>query len=78
MGHLPDASTAQLIVEPTDLSVSIIDNVVVTQPYTAHLTDARGDNIDVTQETVFSLRDPAYGSFAGATLSVTGQGAGPT
>jgi hypothetical protein len=78
VGHLPDAAVARLIVQPADLSVSVIDNVVVTQPYTAHLTDARGDDIDVTQETVFSLRDPGYGSFAGATLTVTGQGAGPT
>ena len=52
VGHLPDASTEQLIVEPADVSVSVVDNVVVTQPYTAHLTDARGNRIDVTQETV--------------------------
>lgn len=78
VGHLPDAATAQLVVEPADLSVNIIDNAVVTQPYTAHITDARGDTIDVTQETVFALRDPGYGNFAGATLTITGQGAGPT
>ena len=78
VGHLPDASPAQLRVEPADLSVQIIDNAVVTQPYTAHLTGAHGEDIDVTQETVFSLHDPGYGSFAGATLTVTGQGAGPT
>ena len=78
VGHLPDAPSARLIVEPADLAVQIIDNAVVTQPYTAHLTGAHGEDIDVTQETVFSLHDPGYGSFAGATLTVTGQGAGPT
>ncbi len=78
VGHLPDAAPARLIVQPSDLSVTIIDNVVVTQPYTAHITDAHGEDIDVTQETAFSLHDAGYGSFSGATLTVTGQGAGPT
>jgi hypothetical protein len=78
VGHLPDAAPARLIVQPADLSVNVIDNVVVTQPYTAHLTDEHGEDIDVTQDTVFSLHDDGYGSFSGATLTITGQGAGPT
>jgi len=78
-GHpLPDAPSSRLTIEPADLSVSIIDNAVVVQPYTARLSDGSGHMVDVTQETTFSLRDPAYGSFAGASLTVTGQGAGPT
>ena len=75
--HLPDAPSAQLILQPADLSVTIINNVVAVQPYTAHVID-HGRDVDVTAETTFSLRDAAYGSFSGATLTVSGQGAGPT
>lgn len=78
-GHLPDAglALAQLIVSPPDVSVTIVDDAVVTQPYTAHIIDAQGLDIDVTAEASFTLSDGTYGSFDGATLSVTGQGAGP-
>src|ERR1041384_5987185 len=76
--HLPDAPSARLIIDPPDLTVTITNDAVVTQPYTAHITDDHGQDEDVTQETTFSLHDASYGSLAGATLSVTGQGAGPT
>jgi len=76
--HLADAPSAQLIIQPPDLTVTIVNDAVVTQAYTAHLIDGSGRDTDVTAETTFATHDPAYGSFAGATLSVTGQGAGPT
>jgi hypothetical protein len=75
---LPDAPVARLIVEPPDLAVTIVNDQVVTQAYTARLIDAGGREVDVTAETTFTVHDAAYGSFAGATLSVTGGGAGPT
>jgi hypothetical protein len=76
--HLPDAPPARLIVEPADLSVAILNDVAVAQAYTARITDDHGNEVDVTAETAFSLHDATYGAFTGATLSVTGQGAGPT
>ncbi|HEY0192942.1 MAG TPA: hypothetical protein VGC42_17620 [Kofleriaceae bacterium] len=75
-GGLPDASTAQLIVDPPDVAVTIINDVAVVQPYTAHIFDASGVQIDVTAETAFTLSDPDFGTFDGANLSVTGHGAG--
>lgn len=69
---------ARLIVEPPEITVTIINDKVVTQAYTARLVDAGGREADVTAETTFTVHDPAYGTFAGATLSVTGGGAGPT
>jgi hypothetical protein len=71
-------SRPQLIIEPANLTVTIINGAVVTQPYTAHLSYGTGPGIDVTSEAVFSMAHTAYGAFSGATLSVTGQGAGPT
>lgn len=77
-GHLADAPSPRLIVEPAELSVNVVDGSAVVQAYTARLTDGQGHDTDVTRETTFSLSDPRYGSFTGATLTVTGQGAGPT
>ena len=74
----PDARpAAHLIIEPPDVAVTVVNDAVVTQAYTARLVDEQGTSIDVTPETTFALHDPAYGSFSGATLFVTGQGAGP-
>lgn len=50
----------------------------MTQAYTAKLVQPNGRELDVTDETTFSMHDPAYGTFAGATLTVSGQGSGPT
>jgi len=76
----PDASSApaRLIIEPAELSVTILNDAAVTRTYTAHLIQGDGQDVDVTQETTFSVHDRAYGAFTGATLSVTGQGFGPT
>lgn len=77
-GRLADAPSARLIVEPADLTVTIVNDVVVTQPYTARIVGDKGLDVDVTAETTFSLKDAAYGTFSGATLTIGGQGAGPT
>ncbi len=78
--HLPDAPAAAdtLTVTPADLTVTVVNGVAVTQGYTATLTDPEGNATDVTATAVFSLADASYGNWAGPTLSVTGQGAGPT
>src|ERR1700753_2019748 len=75
VGHLADAPAARIIVEPADGMVTVINDAVGTQAYTAHTVDDHGENIDVTGETTFALHDASYGTFSGATVSVTGQGA---
>lgn len=65
-------------VEPADLEFTIVDGAAVAQDYTATLILPSGDTSDVTAEALFSLRDDRYGNWSGATLSVTGQGSGPT
>jgi hypothetical protein len=67
-----------VIIEPADLTVTIVNGAVITQAYTARIKDDHNVDIDVTSEAAFTLADPGYGRFAGATLSITGQGAGPT
>jgi len=63
---------------PADLSVTIVDGAPVTQAYTAILVDEDGERTDVTSRVAFSLAHPAFGNWAGTTLTVTGAGAGPT
>lgn len=76
---LPDGSPAGSIrVEPADLEVTIVDGAIVTQDYTATLIEPSGNEVDVTAEAAFSLRDASYGNFTAASLAVTGVGAGPT
>jgi hypothetical protein len=77
-GRLADAPVAHIVVEPADLTVTVTNDVAVMQPYTARLVGDKGLDVDVTAETTFSLADAAYGTFSGATLSITGGGAGPT
>jgi hypothetical protein len=67
-----------ILLEPVDLEVTIIDGAVITQPYAATLVTPDGDQADVTDEAVYSLRDSNYGNWNAETLSVTGQGSGPT
>jgi hypothetical protein len=57
VNHLPDAPMARLIVEPADLTVTIVNDTVITQAYTARITDDHNLDIDVTSETTFALRD---------------------
>ena len=76
--HLADAPQARLVLDPPDLTVTIVNDQVMTRAYTAHLQDDTGQDVDVTAETTFTLHDAGYGSFAGAMLTVSGGGAGPT
>jgi len=77
-GGLPDApGSAQLIVEPADLTITVVDGQAVMQPYTATLVALDGSRRDITDEASFSI-DSGYGTFSAATLSVTGNGSGPT
>lgn len=76
-GHLADAPTVQLLVEPPDVMVTIVNGQPVTQAYTATLVAPDGKKQDVTASTTFQI-DSAYGQFSGDTVKVSGQGAGPT
>ena len=69
---------AHIRVAPDGASVTVVDNVPVTQGYTATLLNDDGTETDVTSTVTWSLADPADGTFSGPTLSVGGQGAGPT
>ncbi len=76
--NLPDAPGAPTLrVEPADVTVTIVDGQAVAQAYTATLIGIDGSMRDVTAETAFSIA-PNYGAFTGSTVSVSGQGAGPT
>ncbi len=81
-GGMRDATdsgpVATIRVEPPDLEVTITDGAAVMQPYTATLVEADGTESDVTTTAVFSFADTTFGSFATATATVTGFGAGPT
>ena len=65
-------------ITPPDVTVTITNNVAVTQPYTATLVDGNGNRSDVTSTVVFTLANPAFGNWTGPTLAITGNGAGPT
>jgi hypothetical protein len=65
-------------IEPADAKVSIVNGAAVAQSFTAILLDDQGGERDVTGEATFSLRDARYGSVDHATVTVSGQGAGPT
>lgn len=67
-----------ILLEPQDIEVTIVDGAIVTQAYVATLVEPDGDQADVTEEAVFTLRDSNYGNWSFDTLSITGQGSGPT
>ena len=69
---------AHIELMPVDLAVTIVDGAAISQPYTATLVDKDGKRSDVTGQVAFTLQNPAYGNWAGPTLTVTGLGAGKT
>jgi hypothetical protein len=83
--HLADSGTdgstgsnePTIKVEPTTATVSVINGAAVTQAYTATLVEPDGSTTDVTSSATFSFADPSYGTWSGATATLTGQGAGP-
>ena len=66
-------SANRLVISPASASVTIVNGVAVNEVYTATYNGS-----DVTAETTFSVADPGYGNWNGATLSVTGGAVGPT
>jgi len=74
--HIADAAPAAITVSPADLDVTVVDGVAVLQSYTAHTTDEKGNDVDITAGATFSFSDAAYGTFAGADATIGGQGAG--
>lgn len=74
----PAPSTpARLVLEPAQLTVTVIDGVPVAQVYRATLVDDTGSH-DVTAETTFVVAGTGYGSFAGDTMKIEGAALGPT
>ena len=67
----------RLELSPANLTVTIVDGEPVVQAYQATLIGNDGSRRDVTNEARFVLDDPDYGAFSGATLEVSGHGAGP-
>src|SRR5258706_656578 len=54
----------------------VVDGVTASQAYTAKYVDDNGDTNDVTSQVAFQVVDPAFGLFAGTTLTVAGGAAG--
>jgi hypothetical protein len=75
--HIADAGPAAITVSPPDLQVTVVDGVAVLQSYTAHTTNAKGDDVDITAGATFTFSATAFGTFAGADATISGQGAGP-
>jgi hypothetical protein len=73
-----DAPTPHIEISPPDVSVTIVNGAQIVQPYTATLVDMNGHRSDVTNKATFTLADGTFGNWAGASLTVTGGGAGPT
>jgi hypothetical protein len=72
-----DATPPTLIIEPAELTVTVVDGYPVVETYTATLVDAAGAR-DVTAETTFVLEDASYGAWSGSSLQVTGDALGLT
>lgn len=73
----PTPLPARLVLEPAQLTVTVIDGRPVAQAYRATLVDDTGAH-DVTAETTFVLAGTGYGSFTGDTVQLDGTALGPT
>ncbi len=73
-----DPQPAALRITPGALTVTIVDGAPVVQAFTATMVADDGTERDVTSATTWSLADGGFGSVDGATLTLTGTGAGPT
>jgi hypothetical protein len=69
---------ATIVVAPADLTVTVIDGAMITEPYTATLVASDGTMTDVTSTATFTLADASFGVWTGPSLVVDGGGAGPT
>jgi hypothetical protein len=66
-----------LRIEPSTVSVTVAEGYAVHQPFQAIMTQPDGSEVDVTDQTSFTLADSRFGSFDAGMLRVTGGGAGP-
>ncbi len=71
-------SLVGLSIEPAELTVTVVDGKAIAQGYTVWVTDSNGKVDDVTELAHLSLADDRYGTLDGATLTITGLGAGKT
>jgi hypothetical protein len=73
----PESTSASLVLEPANVSVTVIDGKPIAQPFKATLIDDDGAH-DVTAQTTFVLADTAFGEWSKSTLEVSGEALGPT
>lgn len=73
-----DPTPGSLSIEPADIEVMVLDGAVITKDYKVTVTYTDGNKVDVTQVARFELRDPQFGSFDRAKLTIGGTGAGQT
>ncbi|MGE5186059.1 MAG: TolB family protein [Acidobacteriota bacterium] len=77
-GRGEGSPSAHIEISPADFSTTITNGGVVVQDYKATLVDADGNKSDITSDVTFAVADPAFGSWAGPSLTITGGAAGPT
>ncbi len=65
-----------LVITPASAQLEIVNGAPVTQAYTVALVDPAGATEDVTARVAWSISDPAFGSFGGATFTTSGVRAG--
>ncbi|MFN0252459.1 MAG: TolB family protein [Kofleriaceae bacterium] len=70
-------SNRSLRIEPSTVSVTVAEGFAVHQPFQAFMTQPDGSEVDVTEQTTFTVADSRFGSFDAGTMRVTGGGAGP-
>jgi len=73
-----DSAPKTLVLEPANVSVTVVDGQAIAQPYRATLVDSDGVTNDVTAETTFVLANESAGAWAGSLLTINGEAVGPT
>lgn len=67
-----------LVVSPATAILDVVDGVAASQAFTVALVADDGTMTDVTGQVAWSVVDPAFGNFAGATFTALGGRAGKT
>ena len=57
-----------LVITPASAQLEIVNGAPATQAFTVALVDPAGASEDVTARVAWSISDPAFGSFGGATF----------
>jgi len=65
-----------LVITPASAQLEIVNGAPATQAFTVALVDPAGVSEDVTARVAWSISDPAFGSFGGATFTAGGARAG--